>query len=190
MKSPERKIKQEMPFEEIPVYLRRLADALEKKTEALPEELKDLPEPVAKLEIKGKAYGADWVVKIKIKAKASPDPEMETAATVETVPAHQTAKPTIKYKDLKKRMKTSFEAIGESLTAQRMPESDVFNSFLADSDLMMAFTGEKYGEAFYSDYQKACHRLAEAYVAKGWEGFKSAYAELEQLKKKCHKEYK
>lgn len=195
MKDAERKIKQGLPFAEVPVYLRKLADALELKTADLPEELTDLPAPVGKLEIKAKARENAWELKIKIKAAPDHDGEAGVPVGENLPPADATAataadQPPIKYKALKKRMKSTFKDIGESLEMQKLPEPGILNSFLADSDLMTAFAGEKYGERYYPEYTAACRQLAAAFEAKRWDAFKSAYAELDRMKKDCHKEFK
>ena len=192
MKASERKIKQKMPFEDVPAYLRRLADAVERKTENLPSELVDLPDPIAKLEIRGKSRNGTWELKIKIKAESPP-----ALAATETSPggvteaaAPSVAKPDVKYKSLKKRIKTTFRKIGESIAAHKLPEPEVIHTFMADSELMTSFAGAKYGEADYPAYQEACRRLAEAYQAQKWDAFKAGYAALNQLKKDCHSAYK
>ena len=190
MKASERKIKQGMPFEEIPAYLRRLADALEKKDNNLPNELTDLPEPIGKLELKGKAGDRGWTLKIKIKADHPVEAFTPEAGADETAPASESTSPKIKYKQLKKRMKSSFKDIGESLDLQKFPEPDLVNGFLADSELMMAFAGHKYGEPDYPAYRQACRQVAEAYEARNWTAFKDGYARLDQLKADCHKAYK
>ena len=190
MKASERKIKQAMAFEEIPACLRRLADALEKKDHNLPPELSDLPEPIGKLELKGKAGDGGWTLKIKIKADAPADPLALEVGEDETAPASISAKPAIKYKSLKKRMKSSFKAIGESLDQQKLPTPEIIHGFLEDSELMMAFAGKNYGEADYPAYRQACRQLVEAYEARDWTAFKAGYARLDQLKADCHKTYK
>ncbi|MGD9251162.1 MAG: GAK system XXXCH domain-containing protein [Desulfobacterales bacterium] len=190
MKTSERKIKQAMPREAMPTYLRLLADALERKTVDLPDEMNDLPEPIAKLELKGKLRGNAWELKIKIKAEEPSVAEQMAAPAAATSETAKAGKPQTKYKHLKKKMKSSFKDIGESLTAQKLPEPEVLNAFLAQSDLMMAFSGDKYGESQYSTYRDACSQLAQACEAQNWEAFKSAYANLDQLKKDCHNKYK
>jgi XXXCH domain-containing protein len=96
----------------------------------------------------------------------------------------------VRYSSLKKKMKSSFNDIGVSLGNQKLPEPEVINAFLFDSELMMTFQGDKYGASCYPAYQQACQRLAAAFESKSWEAFKSAYAELDQLKTDCHKAYK
>ncbi len=190
MKASERKFKQDVPFEEIPACLRRLADALEKKDNNLPPELSDLPEPIGRLELKGKAAGGGWTLKIKIKADPPAEPTAPEAGADEPSSGPAPVKPPIKYKPLKKRMKSSFKEIGEALEQQKLPEPEILNGFLSDSERMMAFAGKKYGEPDYPAYREACRQLADAYEARNWTAFKDGYARLEQLKKDCHKAYK
>ena len=191
MKSHERKIKQAMPYEDVPAFLRQLADAIEKKADPLPEELADLPEPLAKLTIKGKPREDGWEMKVRMKAEAPPAPSLDDAAGP---PADQRSgaagQPELSYKDLKKRMKASFKAIGESIENQRLPENGVVSRYMADSQYMTTFSGAKYGEGDYPAYRQACRELARAWEARDLEGLQTSYAALDQLKKDCHKLYK
>lgn len=190
MKTSEHKIKHRLPFEELPAYLRQLAVALENKADNLPEELKNLPEPIAKFEIKGRAREDAWELKIKIRAETAP--ELESVKSADDVAAETTA-PTrakVKYKQLKKKMKSDFKTMGESLEALKLPEPEIMRAFLAESDRMLSFTGKKYGESHYPTYREACRQLAKAYEARSVVGFNSAYDHLNQLMQDCHKEYK
>ena len=188
MKTSEHKVKHQLPFDELPAYLRQLAAALENETDRLPEELKNLPEPIAKFEIKGRARDALWELKIKIKAASTLEPVNPTdEASAETVAP---TKAKVKYKSLKKKMKSTFKNMGESLEALNLPEPELMSAFLADSERMLSFTGKKYGEMHYPAYREACRLLAKAYEAKSLMGCKSAYDNLNQLMKDCHKEYK
>jgi XXXCH domain-containing protein len=188
MKTSEHKIKHQLPFAELPAYLRQLAGALENETDNIPEELKNLPEPMAKFEIKGRARNALWELKIKIKAEPAPEPAEPTDEAAAETAAPAKAKG--KYKPLKKKMKSTFKNMGESLEVQKLPEPELMSAFLADSDRMLSFKGKKYGETHYPAYREACRLLAKAYEAKSLMGCISAYDSLNQLMKDCHKEYK
>jgi len=190
LKAWERKIKQRMPFDHLPAYLRQLADALEKQTDGLPAELRGLPAPIAKLDVQGKARENGWEMKIKIKAESTEDSEAgkgRAHAEREAAPSPQTD---VSYKSLKKRMKSSFRSIGASLAAQKLPEPDLIDAFLSDSERMLAFSGEKYGEPCFPAYRDACRRLAEAFEARRREAFQAAYTDIGRLKKACHAEFK
>jgi XXXCH domain-containing protein len=190
MKASERKIKREMPFEKIPTYLRQLADSLEKRTGDFPAEFIDLPEPITKLKIKGKSRNHTWAIKMHIKAEPPIDRQKKETMAHEGNQASTATTSNVTFKMLKKRMKSSFKEIGESIAARKLPEPDAIHAFLSDSQWMMAYGGEKYGKDRYPAYREACRRLAEAFEAENREALSSAYAELDQLKKDCHKHLK
>ena len=150
-------------------------------------EAKNLLKSLKKRKKFAKATHNSWGVLTEAGPLKSDDGE---AGAVEPPSAEAPVKPTSKYKPLKKRMKSSFKEIGESLAAQKLPEPDILDGFLADSERMMAFAGKKYGEADYPAYRQACRQFAEAYEARDWAAFKDGYTRLEQLKKDCHKAYK
>ena len=192
MKDSERKIKETMPLEALPEYLRHLADALEMKKDHLPKALSELPMPLSKMVMEGKVTDGAWKLKLKIKGAPAPAPQDDAMTEFEPTKARETAsgQPEVKYKTLKKKMKASFKAIGEAIDDRRFPDTDSINSFLADSELMVGFAGAKYGDVCYPDYSEACYRLAEAFAAKNWEAFKAGYMHLDQLKQDCHNAYK
>ena len=192
MKNSERKIKKNISFGKLPTQLRHLADALEGHTGELPSEWNDLPDPIAKLEVKGRAHGDNWALKIKIKAESASDPqplpaENATAAHVTTQPA---GKNNLDYKQLKKKMKVAFKEIEASLAANKQPAQEALEAFLRASDLMMGFSGAAYGEAHYPAYRNACQALRAAYEISDMAALKTAYDTLAQLKKDCHRNCK
>lgn len=192
MKPMERKIKQSLPPEKVPAYLRHLADAMENRTSNLPSELSDLPEPIAKLEMKVKARDGRWNLTIKVKAAPPAAVEKPISPAGKAMEAFvcSAGKPEDDYNTLKKRMKASFKTIGGSLAAQKLPEPEVLRAFLADSEQMMTFPGGKYGEQHYPVYRKACRQLVEACESRNRPAVAEAYSALEQVKKTCHKLYK
>jgi XXXCH domain-containing protein len=192
MKELERKIKETMPLEDLPGYLRHLADALERKNEMLPGALSELPIPLKKLVMEGKAKDGDWKLKIKLKGEPPPAPQAEAVADKQPAEAGEPSAdpPDIKYKTLKKRMKTSFKSIGEAIADRRFPEPATLDTFLSDSELMVGFAGARYGDVHYPEYREACRRLAEAFASKNWDAFQAGYTHLDRLKKDCHKAFK
>jgi XXXCH domain-containing protein len=192
MKAVQKKIKRGMPIEDLPAYLRHLADALALKSANLPDELADLPEPLAKLELKAKSKNGAWEVRIKAKAEALVSPAQTVAEKdgAQDGAEPSAPKPAIKYKNLKKRMKNDFRDMEAALADQRLPEQKLVSAFLADADLMMSFSGSKYGEEHYTAFRDACRQLSEANAAQNWGAFKSGFALLDQLQHQCHKRYK
>lgn len=127
----------------------------------------------------------------KIKSDRAPASLPDQTDTVPTAPTRRTGEePRGRYTSLKKRMQTSFKAIGVSLANRKLPEPDMWRVFLADAERMTAFTGAQYGEACYPAYKQACRELAEAYEARDLEALESCYASLGQLKKDCHRRHK
>ncbi len=186
MKDREYKNDQLLPFEEVPAYLRHLADALEHKTANLPAELADLPDTVSQLKLKGKARKDAWEFKLRIKTAAGPTPPAKTTAKNDRPADGQDPA----YKTLKKGMKASFKEIGVSLTARSLPDAETLSAFLADAEMMMTFEGEAFGGSYYPQFREACRRLSEAYASQDVDAVKSCYAALGRLKAACHKAVK
>jgi len=93
-----------------------------------------------------------------------------------------------RYKELKKRMKADFKAIGENLATQTFPLDETLARFLGDAKEMMSYP--EYGAPHYPDFRAACDRLAQAFDARDQKACQQACGELESLKKACHKRYK
>lgn len=188
MKDSERRIKKNIPFEELPAQLRHLADALDGRSDELPSEWSGLPVPIAKLDVKGRAHGDNWALKIKVKAESASSPEPQPAQTAQAARATQTPVGwnDLDYKQLKKKMKVAFKEIEASLAARKQPAQEALEAFLSASELMMTFSGAAYGEAHYPVYRKACQALRAAYEIPDMAALKAAHAALAQLKKDCH----
>ena len=187
MSLPEWKIKRMVPLSQVPAFLRSIADALEGRANDQWPRLTDLPMPITKLEIKGKAGRETWKIKVRV----------ETEARVETPPVSMTAesssaagRPASDYKRVKKQLKTAFDGIREAITAHHQPTPEVVMTFRTSAEKMMTFTGTAYGEPHYAVFRKACQRLVEAYEAGNWEMLRASYFALVQLKRDCHKAYK
>lgn len=191
MKTPEHKIKKTMPFDAVPAFLRRLADAIEGRSDLIPQEWSDLAAPLSKLTVKGKRRSDGWEMKVKLKAGLSSESSADDSVIPKTDRVDVTSEPIERpYKHLKKRMKSSFKSIGEAIEHQQLPDADTLHAFLADSDQMTAFAGGKYGQEYYPAYLEACRNLAQAFAARDIEALAAAYGSLDQLKKDCHKQYK
>ena len=191
MKANERKLRQNVPLTGLPAFLRRLADAIERKSDHLPMQWTDLPEQFSKVAVKGKRREDRWEMKVKLKTDAAPalpsEPANREVPAKTSVNAHN---PSRDYKALKKRMKAAFKTIGEAIANQQLPEADIIRAFLADSQRMTAFSGESYGEDCYPAFLEACRQLARAYEAGDWSALTTGYASLDHVKKDCHKAFK
>jgi XXXCH domain-containing protein len=191
MSASEKKFKRTLPRREATAFLRAMADVLEGKCDHLPHMLADIPLPVTKLEIKGKARENGWVFKAKLKSEApfeggtvrrSGQQDSPSTLSASGLPAG--------YKSLKRSVKTSFNAIGNAIKNQTRPAPGVMSAFLAGAEEMLTFRGNAYGEPHYASFRQACRELGEAYEADNWEALRSRYAALVQMKKDCHKIYK
>ena len=109
--------------------------------------------------IKGKALDDTWAITIHVKAESPIDRGKEGIRAYEEEETATVKQPNVSFKMLKRRMKSSFKEIRESLSAQKLPEPDVIHAFLSDSEGMTAFSGEEYGEHHYPSYRKACRRF-------------------------------
>jgi XXXCH domain-containing protein len=190
MKPSERKIKQTVALEGLPAFLRRLADALEKKTDP-PAGWSGLAESFNKLTVKGKRRENVWEMKVKLKAGPSsatlPEDPREAQAAGAASAADQPAPP---YTDLKKRMKSAYKTIAAAVADRRLPETDTLKAFLADAERMTAFRGSSYGEACYPAFRDACRALSRAFEHRDPQAFAAGYAAVERLKRDCHKTFK
>jgi len=89
-----------------------------------------------------------------------------------------------KYKSLKKHMKSTFKTIGAALTAGQLPPAAEFQSFVADSRLMVAYPGK--GDSYYPAYLEKTRAFEAAFAAGDLEALKAVFQELAQLKRECH----
>lgn len=191
MPASEKKFKRTLPRREAAACLRAMADVLEGKCDHLPQMPADIPLPVTKLEIKGKARGSGWVFKAKLTSdELSEGGTLRRAEQGDSPPTLSASGPPADYKSLKRSVKTSFNAIGNAIKNQTRPAPGVMSAFLAEAEEMLTFTGNAYGEPHYASFRQACRELGEAYEADNWEALRSRYAALVQMKKDCHKIYK
>ena len=89
-----------------------------------------------------------------------------------------------KYKSLKKHMKQTFKAIGLALNAGQNPPGLEAQSFIADSKLMVSYSGK--GDEFYGAYQEKLAAFETALAASDIDAMKGLYQELAQIKRDCH----
>jgi XXXCH domain-containing protein len=182
MKELEKKLKHTITEAELGNYLRRVADALDGQAAQNYAELNDCLNDYAKIDLKIKRKSGEVVVKLKIKSSAIPaeiTADDDSVSTEEALP---------KYKKLKKRMKSSFKAISESLLREELPDAHTVKSFIADSELMISYPA--YGEEYYPAYREALVHCAEAFEKRDKVFFKQTYTRLKQLRNQCHQRYR
>ncbi len=183
MKGNEQKVKRHLDATQAAAVFRAIADVLAGTAASNADEIAGLFEDFKKANLKLKRKGANISLKAKVESALAAAPQASEMPASEA--ASQT-KP--KYKSLKKRMKSTFGSIGDSLREDRMPAPEAVKSFLEDSELMVGYAG--YGDEYYGEYTNACRRFSEAYNGKNWAGLKTAYETLRKLKSDCHDRYK
>jgi XXXCH domain-containing protein len=187
MSQTEWKIKRKIPLSQVPAFLRSIADALEGRANDQWRRLTDLPVPITKLEIKGKAESETWKLKVKVETEA----RAVTPPVSMKVESPSTAGPSKSdYKRVKRQLKTAFDGIREAINAHRQPTPEVMRTFRTKTEEMMTFAGAAYGEPHYAVFKKACQQLVEAYEAGDWKALRTNFSALTQLKRDCHKAYK
>ncbi|WP_319466191.1 GAK system XXXCH domain-containing protein [uncultured Pseudodesulfovibrio sp.] len=163
---------------ELPTFFRELADALEKGGEgdfACANDFK-------KIRIKIKDEFGKISLRVKFKSKATCEPTFDIA---QDQPAAPLVKP--EYKDLKKRMKSSFRMIFKMIHNDQIPPKDAVDSFLADSVLMVSYPG--YGDDYYEAYTDACAEFAEAYKSGDLARLNETIDQIAFQKGHCHAKY-
>ncbi|MFH1020196.1 MAG: GAK system XXXCH domain-containing protein [Pseudomonadota bacterium] len=93
-----------------------------------------------------------------------------------------------KYKTVKKRMDKCFKSMGDALKKGLIPEKGEVDSFIADSELMVAYPGP--GDEHYDQYSKLCVQLNVACENGDLVAMQEKHAELKAMKKLCHEQYK
>lgn len=182
------KIKKHITQEELPDFLRKIADALENGAPESDAYLVVI-EGFKKLKINIRNDFGHTAVKV----TAQPMPETESAQSdesqtqsVEIGIENDTEKP--KYKALKKRMKSSFKSIFKAIHTGNLPSQEVTEEFIADSHLMVDYEG--YGDEYYAEYIAACDDFQKAVKKEDIEAAHKACDELNSIKAHCHAQHK
>lgn len=185
MKNREQKIKREFEPAQAADFLRSVADVLEGKSPMDGEEAAGLFDAFTKASLKLKRKGGAISLQAKVETPLTGEP---AATAVGETEGRKTDPDKPKYKALKKRMKSTFGSIRDSLSENRMPEAEVVRSFLDDSVLMVSYPG--YGDEYYDAYSETCRRFQSAFEEKDWSGLKTAFEDLKRMKSDCHDRYK
>lgn len=92
------------------------------------------------------------------------------------------------YKSVKKRLKKAWNVVKDALALGGMPDQAVLQAFTADFTAMLAFPGK--GDPEYPANAEALKAFLVAAEAGDHDRASAAAAEIERLKKACHKMYK
>ena len=135
------------------------------------------------ISLKIKRQPSGYSVKVKVKTESLDlidSAEVESNSDKDDVPTTE-----VSFKHLKKRMKSSFKSINKDLLAGRIPNREVVESFVADTDDMGRFP-EKCGDP-YPGFKMICDRLLEAVDKSDLVSLRNCYAELKRLRDECHR---
>lgn len=168
----------QMDIRELPAFFRLLADAIEKGGDGEFAGIDDF----RKFKISGKNEFGQVTVKVKFKSVG----ECEAAEEAEECDECR-ASGTLKYKHLKKRMKSSFRLIFKMIHEGQMPPAEAVESFLADSGLMIGYPG--YGDEYYAQYAKVCAAFKAAFESGDLARMGEAVDAIAHEKSRCHAKY-
>lgn len=183
--SSKHKSEQVLSTEQLPEFLRGLADALQNGA----------------LEIGGARVEVSALLKLGIEAKFEAGGlrvklKARTPAPLASAPheplAAQSAAPRgsrrESYGRLKKRMKRDFNALRQAAQIGGLPPAPLLEAFLADCERMISYPGK--GDEDYPVYAKASAALAKAAESGDLEAVRTALAALNALKHSCHAKHK
>lgn len=176
------KIDKYLPREDLPVFFRLLADALERGERgelSCAEDFKKI-----KISLKDE-YGQ---VSLRARIKSASECQAEELDYIDdgTVQPARKAKP--KYKALKKRMGSSFKVIFKMIHQGQLPPQAAVDEFMEDSRLMVSYPG--YGDPYYDMYIQACDDFAAAYASGDMTRLNATVDALVHQKGHCHAKYK
>jgi len=171
------KIEKYLDENEVPAFLRELADAIEHGGSAEYACTDDFKE----FKIEGKNQYGKVVVRAKFKSvsECAPPPELLAEAGG--------AQAQLSYAALKNRMKLSFKMITGMVHQNLFPPNSAVDAFLADSAQMVTFSG--YGDEYYDEFTRTCGELKAAYEAEDMDKLKATVIELAKQKGRCHAKY-
>lgn len=92
------------------------------------------------------------------------------------------------YKSVKKRLKKAWNGVKDALALGGMPDQALLRAFTADFTAMLAFPGK--GDPEYAANAEALKAFLAAAEAGDHDTASAVAAEIERLKKACHKLYK
>lgn len=174
---------------EAPGVFRALAQGLESGTAELGGSALDLAD-FAKLKIGLRAEGDTLFFSLKSKGeKTAPVCVCEAPPCVcGAAQALEEQRQGEGYKSLKKRLRKSWNGVKEALALGGLPDDALLRAFAGDFRAMLGFPDK--GEPEYPANAAALDELLAANAAGDHDRASAAAAEIERLKKACHKLYK
>lgn len=180
----EKKVKRKLNNAQLVSLLHELGDALENKTAVQSSAWPGLIEGFKALTLKIKRKPDGFRVRLKVESDVSP---AITAKQKSKMPVTSDER-TIEYRQMKKKMKSSFKSIGEALERGRLPENTDIERFLRYSERMMGFPD--CGKEHFADYRKACAHFLRAYEQADLEALREYFGILRKQRSDCHARYK
>jgi len=166
------KIQKYVDQKELAAFLRDLADAVENGGR---DDLACVDD-FQKIKIAIKNEFGQIALKAKIKTE-----------TCEEEAVAETGEGGLKYKHLKKRMKSSFRLLVKTIHEGQVPPKEAAEAFLADAALMVTYPG--YGDEYYESFTEACAAFAAAYESGDVTKMHEAIDFLVHEKSRCHAKY-
>ena len=134
------------------------------------------------ISLKIKRRDSGYSVRVKVKSESSDidiDEKTGSHSDNQGGPGQEAS-----YKQLKKNMKSTFKLINKDLVAGRIPNREIVESFVADTDTMGRFP-EKCGDP-YPEFKKTGDKLLDAVDKSDLDSLRDCYAELKRLRNECH----
>lgn len=184
-------------------YLRTLADALEKGEVPFGgHELELEGEITLKESFKNKKHGAALKLKLSLSSAAvdqgsdgepPESPELDQPQTAETEPpaaAQAQAGPDKRpsYKSLKKHLQKAFKALKKVAGSGEMPQAQILADFTSHARLLTTYAGK--GDPNFEAFSARLDELEAAVQAGDAPALQAALADLSQMKKTCHQQFK
>ena len=95
----------------------------------------------------------------------------------------------MKYKTLKKQMKSTFKTMKTSIESGSLPSPEVVDTFMQEAVLMVSFTGSGYGDEYYDEFIKLCHNFKQIFDSGEIDKLGAAFNALDARKALCHEKY-
>lgn len=178
MSSKEIKIVKQLAAEGAGSFIKSIADILGDNPEGDPSFYGVDLQDYRKIKMDLKREGDQFTLKIKIKYSAPiPGSSEEDTGTP------------MKYKELKKQMKSTFKALKDSIAVGKMPGRDVVDTFMEQAEMMVSFTGRGYGDEYYEEFKKLCHDFKQISNSGDLVALIAAFNAIDARKALCHEKY-